>query len=82
MPDMTNGTAQHKEEINIVAELKTDLAEEAHDNEKYKKLAEVADEKYPHKGYGAILRDIAREEKTHHKHIQMILEDMQASMEG
>ena len=69
-------------EIDIVEELKKDLESEGADNEKYLKLAAAADMKYPCRGYGSILRDIAREEAVHHKHIKMILEDMHASMEG
>lgn len=68
--------AVEAEQINIAEELKKDLESESSDNDKYMKLAAAADEKYPCRGYGAILRDIAREEKTHHKHIKMILEDM------
>ena len=70
-----------EEELDIVAELKKDLEDEEADNGKYMKLAAAADMKYPCRGYGAILRDIAREEAVHHKHIKMILEDMHASME-
>lgn len=78
-----NATAMTEtEEINITEELKKDLESEGADNEKYLKLAAAADMKYPCRGYGSILRDIAREEAVHHKHIKMILEDMHASMEG
>ena len=70
------------EEIDIVSELKKDLEDEASDHEKYMKLADAADEKYPCRGYGAILRDIAREEGVHHRHIKMILDDMHVPMEG
>lgn len=80
---MNNVTAMTEtEEINIAEELKKDLESEGADNEKYLKLAAAADMKYPCRGYGSILRDIAREEAVHHKHIKMILEDMHASMEG
>lgn len=83
---MANGTnmpvaMNEGEEIDIVAELKKDLEDEEADNSKYMKLAAAADMKYPCRGYGAILRDIASEEATHHKHIKMILEDMHAPME-
>lgn len=84
---MANGTnmpiaTNEGEEIDVVAELKKDLEDEEADNGKYTKLAAAADMKYPCRGYGSILRDIAREEAVHHKHIKMILEDMHASMEG
>jgi len=71
-----------EEEIDFAAELKKDLEAEKNDNGKYVKLAEEADKRYPCRGYGAILRDIVREEAVHHKHIRMILEDMHATMEG
>lgn len=70
------------EEIDVVSELKKDLEDEGADNEKYMKLAMAADKKYPCRGYGAILRDIAKEEAIHHKHIKMILEDMHEMAEG
>lgn len=76
MAEMNNGTALHREETDLVADLKKDLEEEAGDHDKYLKLATVADEKYPCRGYGSILRGIAKEEEVHRKHIQMILEDM------
>lgn len=81
MANETNlpAAANAEEEIDIAAELKKDLEDEEADNNKYMKLAEAADMKYPCRGYGAILRDIAREEAVHHKHIKMILEDMHAS---
>ena len=82
MPTMNNGTAQDKNEVDISAELMKDLEEEGADSDKYMKLADAMDEKYPCRGYGAILRDIAREEKSHHKHIKMILEDMHVEMGG
>lgn len=77
----TTAAANEEKEIDIVEELKKDLEDEETDNGKYMKLAAAADAKYPCRGYGAILRDIAREESIHHKHIKMILEDMHASME-
>ena len=40
------------------------------------KLAEIADEKYPDRGYGAVLRAIGKEESQHKKYIKMILDDM------
>lgn len=65
-------------DIDIIAELKKDLESEDGDHQKYIRLAEAADEKYPCKGYGSILRAIAREEESHHRHIKMMLEDMHA----
>lgn len=67
---------QTSEEIDIVAELKKDYDSEEADNDKYMKLAAAADAKYPCRGYGSILRAIAKEEETHRKHIKLILEDM------
>lgn len=60
----------------LKAELEKDLAEEESDADKYMKLADIAAAEFPHCGYDAILRDIAHEEKLHHKHIHDILEDM------
>lgn len=65
-------------ELDLKAELEKANNEEESDTEKYMKLAAIADEKYPHRGYGAILRDIGKEESIHKKHIKMILEDMHA----
>ena len=79
--DMSAVTAENKE-MDIVEELKKDLEDEGADNEKYLKLAAAADMQYPCRGYGAILRDIAKEEAIHHKHIKMILEDMHAAVQG
>lgn len=76
MATTINTTEIKPEEIDIAEELKKDYESEEADNGKYLKLAEAADMKYPCRGYGAILRDIAREEETHRKHIKMILEDM------
>ena len=79
--DMSAVTAENKE-MDIVEELKKDLEDEGADNEKYLKLAAAADMQYPCRGYGAILRDIAKEEAIHHKHIKMILEDMHVAVQG
>lgn len=79
--DMSAVTAENQE-VDIVEELKKDLEDEGADNEKYMKLAAAADAKYPCRGYGAILRDIAKEEAIHHKHIKMILEDMHVAVQG
>ena len=46
------------------------------DSGKYVSLAKLADEEYPGEGYGAILRDIAKEEAIHLKHLQEILSDI------
>lgn len=79
--DITAPTAENQE-VDIVEELKKDLEDEGADNEKYLKLAAAADMKYPCRGYGSILRDIAKEEAIHHKHIKMILEDMHVAVQG
>lgn len=63
-------------ESDLKIELEKDHESEASDVEKYMKLAAHADEEYPHRGYGAILRDIAKEEEIHKRHIKSILEDM------
>lgn len=78
---MTPSTEQTSEEIDIAAELKKDYDSEEADNGKYMKLATAADEKYPCRGYGSILRAIAKDEESHRKHIKMILEDMHVTTE-
>lgn len=74
-----NGVTEN--EMDLKTELENAHEEENSDLEKYMKLAALADEHYPCRGYGAILRDIAKEESQHHKHIKMILDDMQSKME-
>lgn len=80
---MKNGTAMTmpEEEINLADALKEDYESESADHDKYEKLAMAADKQYPCRGYGAILRDIAKEEAVHRRHIQAILEDMHVTME-
>ena len=56
--------------------LEADHESEMSDHDKYMKLAEMADEQYPCRGYGAILRDIAKEEEIHKRHIKSILDDI------
>lgn len=68
--------AAEKTEINLKDELVKDHEAEMADNDKYMKLAAAADEMYPCRGYGSILRDIAREEEIHRKHIKAIIDDM------
>lgn len=52
------------------------LLKEETDVDKYTKLAEVADKEYPDRGYGSILRDIAKEEASHKKLLSEIIEDL------
>lgn len=56
--------------------LQEDVEAEESDNEKYLKLANHADQEYPDRGYGSILRDIAKEENIHHKHLIDIINDI------
>lgn len=70
-----NDTVKHAE-IDLKKELEMAHEDEESDVEKYMKLAAYADEHHPRCGYGQILRDIAKEESQHRKHIKMILEDM------
>lgn len=77
MANTTNSQpVEEKEEMNLKDELMAAHEDEASDVEKYMKLAEIADEKYPDCGYGSILRDIGKEESVHKKHLKSILEDM------
>ena len=52
------------------------LLKEETDVDKYTKLAEVADKEYPDRGYGSIIRDIAKEEASHKKLLSEIIEDL------
>ena len=69
-------TNMSESKIGIKDELLQDHEDESSDVEKYMKLASAADEQFPCRGYGAILRGIAKEESQHRKHIKMILDDM------
>lgn len=57
-------------------ELIESIEDEKKDMDKYLSLAKMADEAYPDKGYGAVLRDIAREEGIHRQHLEEIVKDM------
>ena len=76
MADSKNAVAATNTEVDLKAMLEEDHESEMSDHDKYMELAMIADEKYPCRGYGAILRDIAKEEEIHRKHIKAILEDM------
>lgn len=65
----------------MITSLREDLDSENSDYDKYMKLAESMDEKFPKRGYGGILRDIAKEEMTHQLHIKYMLKDMGADEE-
>lgn len=54
------------------------IQDETNDVEKYTKMSEALKEKYPCKGYWAVLRDIASEEGVHKKHLDMILSKLPA----
>ena len=54
-----------------------DLEAEKYDHDKYIELAKQADCEYPERGYGSILRDIAKEEGQHRKHLTAILRDIE-----
>ena len=73
---MTDAIKTEESMTDLKAELEKALDDESSDAEKYLKLADLAAAKYPGCGYNIILRDIAQEEKTHHKHIKAILADM------
>ena len=65
-----------EEEIDLVDAIQKDIEDEESDNGKYMELAKIADEKFPCRGYGSILRTIAKEEAVHHKHLKAILADI------
>ena len=52
---------------------------ETADSGKYDELAKQAEEEYPDRGYGYILRCIAAEEQKHLEFLQKILFDIKAS---
>jgi rubrerythrin len=54
----------------FAAKLKDYIKEEKADSNKYQKLASIAPEKY-----APIIRDIAKEEGTHMRHLEMILNE-------
>ena len=62
----------------MLKKLETALEDEKADAEKYMEMAAEAQEIAPDAGYDGILRDIAREEMTHHRHLQAIMADMRA----
>lgn len=64
----------------IIGALTKDVTDEESDHEKYMKLAEALEEKFPSRGYGGIIKDIAHEEAIHRAHIHDILADMGADM--
>lgn len=53
------------------------LDEEAHDHEGYMRIAEVAEEEGCCHEAG-VLRDIAHEEKTHHKLLEELMHDLKS----
>lgn len=73
---MTDLIQNENGEIDFKAELEKALGEEESDAAKYMNLAEHMKAEHPGSGYASILKDIALEEMTHHKHIREILHDM------
>ena len=60
----------------MLKRLEEALEDEAADVDKYTAMADSAAQKWPDSGYSAVLRDIAKEEKVHHRHVQEIIDDM------
>ncbi|MBQ2552997.1 MAG: hypothetical protein II563_09165 [Treponema sp.] len=56
--------------MNFSTKLKEYIEEERSDNDKYLELASLAPEKY-----APIIRDIAKEERSHARHLEEILAD-------
>ena len=81
--DMTLAEEKHGEEAEhgkkFCESLKESVQEEMADSGKYDDMAEWADEEYPGKGYGFILRCIAKEERSHLDLLQKIHADIKAS---
>lgn len=73
---MAEMTKNENNAIDFKAELEKALADEAADVEKYMNLSDYAKTNHPDCPYAQMLKDIAMEEKTHHKHIRAILDDM------
>ena len=72
---------EEDEALDFAEAIQQDIEDEEADNGKYVELAKLADEKYPCRGYGSILRTIAKEEAVHHKHLKAILEDIHKNLE-
>ena len=66
----------NEDEIDMRSAIEEDISDESSDVEKYMELADYAEKHYSELGYAPILRDIASEELTHHKHLKAILDDM------
>ena len=62
----------------MVKKLQEAIEDESADVEKYTEMAETAAAAYPETAYAAVLRDIAREEGVHKRHLEEILSDMHA----
>lgn len=63
-------------EKTLLEQIEEAMTEESADTKKYLDMAAVAQKSYPKKGYGSVLRDIAKEESVHHRHLQAILSDI------
>lgn len=64
------------EKMTVLEMIQKDVEAENNDMNKYTELAKQADEEYPGHGYGGILRDIAHEERSHHKYLMAIMDDI------
>ena len=78
MEDVMTMNAQNgRGAFDFVAMIKEDISDEEHDVEKYMDLAEYAEKYYPCHGFDGILRDIAKEERQHNRHLKEILESLE-----
>lgn len=62
--------------MDLKEKLTTAYKDEEKGVKEYQDLADIADEQFPDKGYGSILRTMSKEENTHRKHLKAILTDM------
>lgn len=62
--------------MDLKEKLTTAYKDEEKGAKEYQDLADLADQQFPYKGYGSILRRMSEEENIHRKHLKVILTDM------
>ena len=62
--------------MDLKEKLMTSYKDEEKGAKEYQDLADLADEQFPDKGYGSILRTMSKEEGLHRSHLKAILTDM------
>ena len=64
---------------NFICSIRDKIEAEKKDNSSYWELAGIA-ASYGHNDYAAILRDIARDEMTHHEYLERIMAELKGTM--